>query len=339
MADLAAAEVQRQLDLPAKTMAWLEHIERPTADCAPVLPDDAEAARLLERLGVQPADRAATLAARPDLEAHPALWWVLDRAYHDLLANMGAAAPTSSYLGWPGLPATAGALGRHLYVWVFLATLPHVRRYHAERGVPDQISWANLAALGSAMASARLESGMGGLDAQWSLPLIFRGAQYRLGRLAFDRRQPQPASSDHPLLQPGQSDLNTHIPSDGSLHPAACDQAFAQARAFFFRHFPERPVAFTCHSWLLDDQLTAYLPETSNIIQFQRRFRLLPQGEPEIRSDWAIMLFVFHRRYDGLNVPTTLLDELPQQTTLQRAIVAHLRAGGHWHSRTGWFPF
>jgi hypothetical protein len=50
-------------------------------------------------------------------------------------------------------------------------------------------------------------------------------------------------------------------------------------------------------------------------------------------------LFVFHRRYDGLNVPTTLLDELPQQTTLQRAIVAHLRAGGHWHSRTGWFPF
>jgi hypothetical protein len=136
MADLAAAEVQRQLDLPAKTMAWLEHIERPTADCAPVLPDDAEAARLLERLGVQPADRAATLAARPDLEAHPALWWVLDRAYHDLLANMGAAAPTSSYLGWPGLPATAGALGRHLYVWVFLATLPHVRRYLEHHPVP-----------------------------------------------------------------------------------------------------------------------------------------------------------------------------------------------------------
>jgi hypothetical protein len=33
------------------------------------------------------------------------------------------------------------------------------------------------------------------------------------------------------------------------------------------------------------------------------------------------------------------LDDLPQRTTLERAIVAHLRAGGHWRARTGWFEF
>ncbi|MBA2362361.1 MAG: hypothetical protein H0V86_02380 [Chloroflexia bacterium] len=88
MGDTDNVDVQSQLALPARMMTWLERIERPTGSRGPVLPDGAEAARLLERLGVDPADRAGTLAARPDPISHPALWWVLDRAYHDLLANM-----------------------------------------------------------------------------------------------------------------------------------------------------------------------------------------------------------------------------------------------------------
>jgi hypothetical protein len=38
--------------------------------------------------------------------------------------------------------------------------------------------------------------------------------------------------------------------------------------------------------------------------------------------------FVF--RYNGQP-----LDELPQRTTLERAVVARLKAGRHWHARTG----
>jgi signal transduction histidine kinase len=41
----------------------------------------------------------------------------------------------------------------------------------------------------------------------------------------------------------------------------------------------------------------------------------------------------------GSGIPASLLGELPQDTGLQRAYVAHLRSGGHWHTRTGWFPF
>jgi len=44
--------------------------------------------------------------------------------------------------------------------------------------------------------------------------------------------------------------------------------------------------------------------------------------------------FVFDRP------PTPLrpgdLDALPQRTSLQRALVAHLRSGGHWWTRVGW---
>ena len=31
------------------------------------------------------------------------------------------------------------------------------------------------------------------------------------------------------------------------------------------------------------------------------------------------------------------LEDLPQRTSLERAFVQHLRAGGTWYARTGWF--
>jgi hypothetical protein len=42
---------------------------------------------------------------------------------------------------------------------------------------------------------------------------------------------------------------------------------------------------------------------------------------------------IFKRRWPGIEH----LGELPQTTSLERGIVEHLRAGGHWHYRTGWF--
>ena len=341
-----SAEVRTQLDLSDRAMAWLGSIDRPPDARGPVLPNDAEAARLLERLGVQPADRAETLAARPDPDAHPELWWVLDRAYHDLLAGMGSGAPVEGFWGWPGLPAGTGALGRHLYVWLYLAVLPAARRVHADRGIPDDASWAALAELGREMAGWRRVSGVGGLGAQWMLPQAVLGAAYDLGRIAFDRGTVErDVASAPPGVRPprrGDAQLNAHVPERGPLVPAACDASFARAREFFPRHFPGEPVArFTCHSWLLDDQLAGYLPESSNIVRFQRRFQLLPEeagGEAPV-ADGDILELVFHRTHGGPEIPASLLGELPQDTTLQRAYVAHLRAGGHWRARTGWLPF
>jgi len=232
------------------------------------------------------------------------------------------------------VPVHTGPVGRHLLVWAYLAILPHVRRYHAEHDVPDDVSWTTLSALGAEMATSRQITGMSGLDATWGLPRVFRGVTYRLGRLAFDRQGPRPDPADHPILRPGQSALNTHVPAGGRpLDPAACDESFASALESFPKLFPERVLAFCCHSWLMDDQLAAYLPESSNILQFQRRFEVFTDRE---QADWAPLEHLFHRRYQGKTVPSELLDELPQKTTLQRAVVSHLRSGGHWYNRTGW---
>ena len=114
----------------------------------------------------------------------------------------------------------------------------------------------------------------------------------------------------------------------GPLLPAACTDSLRRARVLFSQALPLGPCRIaTCGSWLLDEQLAEYLPATSNIVAFQRRFRLLPGAGD---GDAAVFKHVFLREQ-----PPSL-EELPQRTTLERAIVQHLRAGRHWRTRVGW---
>jgi hypothetical protein len=125
----------------------------------------------------------------------------------------------------------------------------------------------------------------------------------------------------------GDPALGIHIPESGPLTPEACADSLAQAGSFFARHFPETPTHLAiCTSWLLDPQLARYLAPDSNIIRFQRRFTIVGDGYD---GDADVLRFVFHRIAPNVG-------ELPERTTLERAIVAHLRAGKHWRSPTGW---
>ena len=190
-----------------------------------------------------------------------------------------------------------------LKVWTFLAALPDVRAYHCVRCVPDDVSWATLVDLGRHTAIDRVLHGSAGLrNAAW-LSLHFRGGIYELGRLQFRAGE----------------ELDVHIPASGPLSPEACDASFAQAAAFFDAR------AAVCTSWLLDPALADYLPPGSNTVRFQRRFELRVAGRV---ADADVLRFVFQRFEADL-------DELPQRTTLERAVVAHLRAGRHWRSPTG----
>lgn len=333
--DLSASYVQKTLGLSDEMTRWLGRTQRPSAFPAPQLPGDDEAVHLMERLEVEPADQADTLAARLDPDEHPELWWVFERIYHEMLANMGRGEPVDGFKGWPAFPASTGPLGMHLYVWLFLAITPEVRRFHAARGIPDEISWASLDRFGQGLSVHRAMTGISGLGlwAQWGNPMCFRGADYQLGRLSFNRGELSFLGRAHTHV------LNVHVPPFGPVDADACDESLALARAFFPRHFPEEPVTFfILHSWLMDNQLASYLPESSNIVRFQRRFELVHTSELET-SDNFILNYVFHRENDEPDISPALLDTLPQDTTLQRAFVAHLRSGRHWYERTGWAAF
>lgn len=324
--------VQGQLDVPERTARWLAELQ-PAQIEGPVLPDDAEAERLLDQLDVPLEDRTDVLAARPDPQADKAYWSILDRLYRSAVPTVGKTISTDGFGGWPPLITNpADPKGRQLYVWAYLTILPTTRRHHRERGIGDDVSWATLSLAQALGAHRDLSDHNGlGLTHQWGPPIRLRGAFYRLGRLDFNRAELSFSNG------PGGFALSVHIPATGRLDPAAVGQSIAAARGFFPQHYPEEPITFfTCDSWLLDPQLAEYLPDDSNILAFKRRFTLIeakPNHDPS--GDAAIMRFVFGRHGTGDDI----LGDLPQDTTLQRAYVTHRRNGRHWHERTGWFPF
>lgn len=294
------------------------------------LPAPEELPTVLLELAVPHEDIDELVARRPGAE----LWPLLERYTGLLVEGMGDIdlPPPPP----PPLPEELGDLRRYFPVYVLLAALPHVRRYHRERGIPQRISWLTLADLGRNMARHRRRHGTGGLDLLSWLVLHFRGALYQLGRLQYQRARLNEvlgravAEAGLPC-GPGDPALNIHIPGRfGPLSPRACEESLAAAARFFAAHFPEeRHTVATCHSWLLDGQLAGYLPAESNILAFQRRFRTV--AVPQHDDDSEILRHVFVR------VPESL-DDLPTGTTLERAVVDHLRGGGHWYGVSGWLP-
>ena len=286
------------------------------------LPHGATAREVLARLKVPERDAAEIVELIPSVEGHPALRPRLQAECARLIDAIGSLDPLP---GSPDMPAEYGAAGRYFYVFVFLGVLPYVRRFHAGRGISDAISRASLADLGEEVSLYRREYGVGGLRTQSWLVHHLRGVLYRLGRLQFNLSR-----------QDGAHVLDTHIPEWGEpFTEAACDASFAAARPFFEAHFHEPGARIAvCTSWMLDPQLADYLSATSRILAFQRRFTLYddplePAEHGRTVGDRSVLGFVFHQ-------PGVPLDELPQDTTLQRAAVAHIRAGRHWAQRSGW---
>lgn len=123
------------------------------------------------------------------------------------------------------------------------------------------------------------------------------------------------------ILAPGDSTLGTHIAATGPMGFDECGESYRRAVQFFPKHFPKYTNhAFTCYSWLLDPQFEAHLKPDANIVRFQREFHLIPIPDADDEQH-------FERVFDG---PVRNIDAAPQTSSLQRAMVAHIRTGGCW---------
>ncbi|WP_344841675.1 acyltransferase domain-containing protein [Kribbella ginsengisoli] len=303
-------------------------------DAGLVLPGE-EAVGLMEFCGVGARDREEMLAARPDAVREPEWWAVTAALAESVVREMEMAVPSTGFEAWPAVPMESSAVGLFAGAWALLACVPRLVEVHARRGVPEAVTRATVSALGGVMSTHRQIFGRAGvgLIPLWSPPLRFRGTDFEIGRHAFTRAQLGIGDgvSGHVLMM--------HIPPTGRLDAQASEESVAQATRLFERCYPEEPVAaFVCHSWLLDPDLADYLSADSNIIRFQRRFDLLPQlpmKDPS-EGDREMMRLGLHLSVpDDGPLTEDDLDRVPQETSLQRAFVSHLRAGEHWQLRTG----
>jgi hypothetical protein len=317
----------------ARLAEWLRDLEYEEVDPqSAVLPDADELPDVLLDLSVPHEHINELVALRARLAADPEAMTLLARCVTRFVRDMGEIGK-----GWepPAFPATTGALGRCFHLYVFIAALPSVRAHHRERGVPEDVSRRTLADLGRHVSVHHRRAGGPGLQFPWWIALHFHGELFQLGRLQFQRsllgRRTSRAVAAAGLDQgPGDPCLSLHITDfRGPLSPSACDRSLTLAREFFARHYPdERYEIAVCNSWLLDPQLKRYLPADSNIIRFQDRFDV--ESDETNPDDSVPVGFVF-------GDPDVPLGELPRRNSVERAVVDHLRAGGHWYGGRGWF--
>ncbi len=102
---------------------------------------------------------------------------------------------------------------------------------------------------------------------------------FKLGRLQYCFKT---MSRDIPELGVAKGDkvIDMHIPALGPFSPEDCKESLDMARAFFAKYYPEYKYDyFTCHSWLLDEELVELLGENSNIVKFGRMFKIVERFE------------------------------------------------------------
>ena len=147
--------------------------------------------------------------------------------------------------------------------------------------------------------------------AGWWFPRQLAMELFRLGSLEYE-------------LMPHEEGLRVyiHIPTDASLAPEALEDSFARFRAFAAEFFPEMAKApLYCDSWLMSPVLEQFLPASSRILGFQRRFRIFSvDSENTGAIGWV---------YPGHKEPS---EQLPEETSLQKRMKPFLLAGG----KPGW---
>ena len=121
------------------------------------------------------------------------------------------------------------------------------------------------------------------------------------------------------VLQKDDPILEIHIPEDGRMDFGACGKSVSAAVDFFTRCHPERTFkAVVCASWFLDPTYQCLLPDTSNIVRFQRECYLFPLNSQGARSG-VERIFGAHA-HD--------LDTAPRNTALRRNVLDHFAQGG-----------
>lgn len=390
--DTAFATVMHTLGLGEDADVWAENWPRSEATFPAALPSFLEDRYVTETcawIGMDPELVEATLAVLALIRRQSA---AVRLAWHCHAELCAWDVSHDAVVKWPQIPALP-----LFYLPVFLSAVPRMRRLHAERGVPEEVTIETLSALEVKARNYLLAYGEWGFESKAWLWHHVNGLIYRLGRLEFsqdpypwdyvafrrrDTRQvlvlagdgmrfrqdgqldgatgvTDPAAwtaalrideeliSGHPvspdgrglpepvlldpgeweeILSPGDPALGIHIPAHEPLDHEATGESLRRAVDFFPRHHPERPFrVFTGFSWLLDNQLDALLPARSKVRQFLRELYLVPlPGSDDVQG----FNTVFGRKYENI-------DDAPQDTSLQRTLAAHIKAGGHLHSGAG----
>lgn len=204
------------------------------------------------------------------------------------------------------------------------------KRFHA-LGIPQKVLFDTVCCLHRMAGEYRQEFGVLGFDRCFWVWRQACGQILRLGTLEFEYLSLSQWGASETGLAEGTPILSVHIPSGADLSREALDDAYQQARTLYAAH-PElcladgkAPEAIFCGSWLLCPTLRTLLKENSGIRRFAEDFEL----RHVVEKSNGFYHFLYWTSEE------TPIADLPENTSLQRAVKAHLLAGGSIGSASG----
>ncbi len=215
--------------------------------------------------------------------------------------------------------------GRQMMLAV--SCMPELRRRYAEAGLDEELFWDIMMDLKyKLMECKKVKGEWGSFVAPW-FDWHFKMKRFALGRLQFEEREwypEEPFKKYGIVVNKGDIVINMHIPSAGPLTEELRMDAYRRAYDFFADCYRDGKLVMVCNSWLLDPVYQTFLPETSNIVGFQKDFEILQVEKKENFGDsWRI----FGAPGDTV-VNQSNAAEMPRETSMQRAFADFLAGGG-----------
>lgn len=182
-------------------------------------------------------------------------------------------------------------------------------------GIPDEVYIATMGCFSRFVQEHRASFGRYGFDRGFWTVRQVSVKLLRIGALEYELTSRE-----------GKSILSLHIPTDCRFVLPLLRASWVQAEALIGRAFPAYADApGYCSSWLLSPDLAGLLPPESNILAFQRSFSITPvEG-----TDRSFLQWVYLRS-------DLALEELPENTSLQRNLKQFLLSGNRFRTGRGW---
>lgn len=225
----------------------------------------------------------------------------------------------------------AETTGVHKYTAKFLFYLllsKQLKEEYKKRGIDEQIYIDSMEDLRYKAVECFDVYGVWGFFTTPWFYNFFRFECFKLGRLEFeiiglnlDNLEHKEYTVADKTVKAGTPVINVHIPSSGE--PFTKEARFAsydKAYHFFNDVLGKKIDTFACGSWLLYDKNKEILGEKSNIVDFANDFNIL--GSWEYKDPWHDMWRIFGKYGNG---PA---EELPRNTSLQRAYADFIQGGG-----------
>lgn len=219
-------------------------------------------------------------------------------------------------------------LGIHEYtssmMFVLCLSEKLLERYK-EQGISEEIFYNSMADIYYKLIECRLIYGINGsFVSPWFIG-FFEMTRFALGRLQFEiLKTDEDFQIGGITVEKGSDVINMHIPRTGTrLDREEVLEAYKMAAETFADSFGDKPIIFTCFSWLLYPWNLEVLRKDSNLAMFIKDFKIVTTGEYD---DYEEVWRLFDCKYNG-NV-----NELPRDSSFRRAYAERIEK----NEKLGW---